>query len=467
MYFNSAFSHDALNALYASGTEEKLKLSTGRFFVPILRTIFGSITLPWFVGFFSLLMISLSSYLITYLFDIHSIPSIALSAAIMVTNSSVTAMNATFMHELHIDTVALLLSCLCAYYVIEKNKVFLPIILTFLSLGIYQSFITVSVTTVVLTVILKMYDNKFNAKQSLHLLIKGALTISIGTVIYYIFNLVLCRLLKLNPDNTINTGLGIISSIVKCYKYVIRRLLCPYSIWPWFIIGCLVILILGATCLIISKHLIKNKKSFELLLSTGLLALLPIFMNSFGLVNPYVHDLMVYSIWILLVFCVRIIIENKGTQIIYTVCFIFFCIIIWNNLIISNTCYLKKNLEDKATLSVMTRVTYDLEQEDGYQLGVTPVMFIGNGPYRYYIKGFEDVHTITGVDYRGPIFGTNTWYYNGYQAYYDYFLNYPIVTISPEYFEKHVDEYKEMIPSFPQKGYICYIDGVIVVNMGN
>lgn len=76
------------------------------------------------------------------------------------------------------------------------------------------------------------------------------------------------------------------------------------------------------------------------------------------------------------------------------------------NVTIANTAYVKKELDANATLSTMTRVVDQLEQRDDYVPGETPVAFVGADPV--------------------------------------------------------VAE----MPSFPEKGYIECVDGVLVVKMG-
>ena len=53
-------------------------------------------------------------------------------------------------------------------------------------------------------------------------------------------------------------------------------------------------------------------------------------------------------------------------------------LLLLNNIIYSNQLYLKKDLEFKSTLSVMTRVIDRIEQTEGYEVGVTPIAIVGD-----------------------------------------------------------------------------------------
>lgn len=54
-----------------------------------------------------------------------------------------------------------------------------------------------------------------------------------------------------------------------------------------------------------------------------------------------------------------------------------FMVMTYSNIVYANQVYLKKSLEDKASISVMTRVLDRIEQIDGFKAGETPIVFIG------------------------------------------------------------------------------------------
>lgn len=62
---------------------------------------------------------------------------------------------------------------------------------------------------------------------------------------------------------------------------------------------------------------------------------------------------------------------------------------------------------------------------------------------------------------------TSAYYYNAYKAYFDYVLNYPIELVDDETHAKLKESKKvQELPTFPQKGCVQMMDGVLVVKMG-
>jgi len=116
----------------------------------------------------------------------------------------------------------------------------------------------------------------------------------------------------------------------------------------------------------------------------------------------------------------------------------------------------------------MTRVVAQLEERDDYEMGVTPVAFVGVSDTYVTVEGFEKVKNIIGVGIKTPISqDTSKTTYNVYESYFKYVLNYPI-NMCPDELHKELKESEEVeaMPSFPSKGCIEMIDGGLVVKMG-
>ena len=139
--------------------------------------------------------------------------------------------------------------------------------------------------------------------------------------------------------------------------------------------------------------------------------------------------------------------------------------VIFNGMGVSNTCYVKKELDAQATLSSVSRLISDIEEQDGYVYGETEVAFLGN---------FDEIHKdmrlfaldggelfVAGVDYNASVSYLTTW-----QAYFDIVVRYPIKVVGDEKANeiKTWEQVKSM-PVYPQAGSVCTIDGIIVVKL--
>ena len=141
---------------------------------------------------------------------------------------------------------------------------------------------------------------------------------------------------------------------------------------------------------------------------------------------------------------------------------------LWQNVVLANTAYVKKELEADAALSRMTRVVTMLEQRDDYVYEETTVAFVGADNTAGTIPGMEKVRYITGLDSDNTIpRDTSRYYYNAYEAYFKYVLDYPIKLCSDELHDSlKVDPQVQEMPAFPSDGCMKTVNGVLVIKMG-
>lgn len=348
--------------------------------------------------------------------------------------------------------------------------------------GLYQAYIFTMITLILFHHILLLMDGA-GWKETFVSGCKKICLIAVGVFLYFLLYRIVCYFMQIDMDPAKSMSdtnqIKFLSRILFVYRKAVRYLVFPYSILPG-------ILVSGSSCILIGIgifKLIKNfwknssnhkKRIMEMILIISLIIVFPIASIGIAIVNSYIHECMIYSLFFIYCFIFSVFenrtgnppeIKVKNKMHIFIIALS--GILIFNNILIANTCYLKKSIEDRAALSVMTRVVDDLEDRDDYQMGTTKLMFYGTGPYYTYLDGFEDIYRITGVDFKAPIYDSNLWYYNCYQAYFDYVLDYPAQTVSSEEFERMINlEEVRAIPAFPEKDYIQNINGVLVINMG-
>lgn len=134
-------------------------------------------------------------------------------------------------------------------------------------------------------------------------------------------------------------------------------------------------------------------------------------------------------------------------------------IVAWSNIVYSNQVYLKKELQDRSTDSLMTRIVYEIETTEGYVPGVTPVAFYGsfeNTDYIAHLEAFEDILPYgmgkTSLTYAGTDY-----------AYLNYILNVNMNLI-------RVGDDNEVIrqmPVYPTRGSVDVVDGIVVVKISD
>lgn len=492
IFLHSSFSHDSLQEFNAEVFGNDWKIQLGRVFVPAYRFIMqDTITLPWLIGVLSLLYISLAVLLTVKLFDIRSSVLTVLISGIFTANITVIATAATYIHDLGCNMLALSLAVLSAYLWKKYDKGFLyGMIPLCISIGLYQSYISTTITLIIMYLVMRLLDGEpfgiifKNGIKSICMIIGAG-------VLYFIAMKTICYITDISlitgNYNSINTVLSmsmpeIIYLALKdfirtCYK--ILTVTSAYHRTIIFAVHAIMIAIAGV--IVLCRIFQKEIKIKEKILALVLIALLPISMNIvYPLTGGRSHDLMEYGLWLVYLFvlliswwaveCFEILKPSlKFLQRIASVCLVF--IVLWGNVQTANAVYLKKDLEQKANLSLFTRVVYQMEHCDGYVTGETPVVFIGN-PFVFIanphalsdtIPVFEHVNTITGCS-SSFVLRTNS--RRRYRLYFDYILLNPALLADDEtWLQMQNNAEVADMPCYPAEGSIAIVDGVLVVKM--
>lgn len=488
-FFNFTISHDSLEALYSGRVENEWKISIGRVFVPVYRWLTrGALTSPWMIGFLAMIWISLSVYLLMRLLKKKDVFLTVLIAGIMTVNPIVTALTATFIHDLDVDMFALFLM-VAAIYLWEKFRwgLFAAIPMITVGLGLYQSYLSVAIALILIVCIMYL----LNGEKAGYVLKKGLYGIGMllaGGVLYLISVRVICTGMGIAVSDSYNSISGLwgdgvsVSSmfwyVVKAYYYWLMYFLNPASIgqtWAASVANIVVLLCLFGIMLVAVFD--KKMKMAEKILLIILGMLLPLGMNiSAVLSRGMLHGLMMYGfcmIYILTLLIAEWNIQNASPKYQKIARYMRIAVIagvaftIWNGFPLANAAYLKKDLERQQTHSLMTRVSERMELQEGYIRGKTMVAFVGKIDMNE-MDGFEifegDGRT-NGIE--GLTANDQIKNYRDYEEYFRYVLNIPINLCTEEQRRElwEMQEVKEL-SVFPDKECMQMIDGILVVKMG-
>ena len=162
IFLHSSFSHDSLNEFNADVFGNDWRIQLGRIFVPAYRFVIrGSVTLPWLIGVLSLLYIGLAVFLTVKLFNIHSTVLTVLISGVFTANITIIATAATYIHDLDCNMLSLVLAVLSVYLWKKYDKGFLyGMIPLCLAIGLYQSYISVAITLIILYLVMQLFDGE-------------------------------------------------------------------------------------------------------------------------------------------------------------------------------------------------------------------------------------------------------------------------------------------------------------------
>lgn len=478
MYFNSAFTHDSLYGIVGIPAIDEMNISIGRFMIPLYLKVRGYVASPALIGFLGLSFIGISSYLIIDLLDMKNKVAIIIACGILVANYSVTVTNATYINDSDPYYLSLLLSVLGLYLIKKLDNRFkwigiLPLVIC---IGLYQAYFQVPVFLLMVLVVLQIVkggDIKKIIKENL--IIVGYLFASV--VVYY----VIYKASLVITGIEVGKGYNAIPELSKYFE--IDRIISYFNYMlsvelKWFvgknhhhaqlvlIVNILFAVMALASIVYLSWRNKISKCSVALLVV--IILLMPIGMNFIGFLSEmYEHEVMTYSFFLFYPFVFilleeannamknKIVFNTSGVAVL--LCSLF---LLLSSITYSNEMYLEKDLIVTSTNSLMTRVIDRMEQTEGYELGKTPVVFIGSpvsSELNYYRSGFLNTAEATNVYH-------SITYYQTYEAYFSEYLGYPInlLTISDEYDYAELEEVKAM-PNFPAKGSVAFVGDTLVV----
>lgn len=385
-FFNLDFSHDSL--LVHQQLDVVPMLSVGRFAQPVYFLLRGNLYAPALVGFLALGYIGVSVYWTAELLKWENRGFLALLSGVMTVNAVVTLTGATYIHDLDIYMLALLLAVwsvrICRG---GKHGFLLAVVPEILSLGLYQSYIQVAILLHMVLAVLAILRQE-NTQQILAEGIKAVLSLGIALMLYYGGY----RLALLLTGTAASTGYNAISGIDFSSGKVLRDLLySAYAVFRFFaapISGHPKLVLVGnaaifgaAACSV--GACIRKIRGRELALLAVLLAVMPFAINvTCILARGMVHTLMLYVCVLLYIFaleCCRLWQGSRAARrLIRHLLPGVLAVIVLDGVIYANQVSLKKTLEYNSTTAAINRILDRIEQTDGYTYGKTPVAFVGS-----------------------------------------------------------------------------------------
>lgn len=489
-FVHRILTHDGLNVFVVEPWEETWKIMLGRYFVPVYRSIFrGPITLPWLFGMLGMLWSAIAVYMVVRLLEVRSKFQMVLISGILVTNISYIAQIASYLYEFDFNTCAIVLAVGAAALWRWKKGLLgflLGAVCVMLSIGIYQSFVAVTVTLIIWLSIMDLLREKpvatvfRNGLWGIAMLVLGGLLyFLVGQIVHSVTGIPLeARTDALAVAEGDSLIAQYIRLIIPALRDLVGNIVHPaYCRVPQLLAIGGILVILGVLCLILFK---KKKFTWDRLALLGVLCLaLPFGMNCvyFLAKGEGMHDLTTYATWYFYIILLQLafwLFENSedSSWLAYlgvTATALLLIFVLIQNVTLSNTAYVKKKIDVDATFSTMTRIIARLEQQEGYEIGETEVAIVGIIQDTTERPAFDNIKTITGLDMDRAIYAyLADWNYNAYDSYLRYVLNYPVnLCVGEEREEKVLSDprVKEM-PAYPDAGCIQMVNDILVVKVG-
>ena len=483
-FFNLDFSHDSLMVVQE---DDVLQIGLGRFLQPLYRELRGDLSAPFLTGLLALVWLALANYLVVSLLELRSPMHIALLCGVLSTNAVLTFSFAAFLPWVDVYTLACLFAALAVWLAARHPFGFAAAWVPMtLSLALYQSYLNVAVILLMI-VFVKDILSGFETKELLIRLARYLGTLLGGLAVYYIvLRIVLTATgvpLLDSENGLLQLGNYKLSAlwglVVSTVKYPIRYMLRPETYHPRVAAMINLAVFLISFAALARTAVVRKLKKMPLLLLALCVLAMPFGINVVYFISlGNQHSLMIFSFFFFYAFAVMLwehcgelppvrlaeklpAVVKRAKELPPVLCRGLLLVIILFNVVFANQAYLSKALDYDTTISYLTKVTYSMEQTDGYVPGETPVLFIGEPRDSVIFDerwGFEDLDG-TGLfkGFSATYSGTYYCFFNGVLSYRINYMNWA----DPEFYAG-LPEVQAM-PTYPAKGSCQIVDGVLIV----
>ena len=468
IFTNKFPNYDDLKFLFGKG----YSLTSGRWGLDLLARVLPNYSMPWLHGMLSILLLTLSVCLIVDIFQIKSITLQCLLAALIISFPSEIG-TMLYMFTSSSYAVAFLLSVL-SVFLFEKKGLYLKIlagIMLILSLSIYQAYIAVAASFLVLRIAQRLL---LSEEQPLYIIISQGvyylIFLGVSLILYYL----LTRLFLYYSNETLNDwAMRATSTSDTFFCRLYRSWILFVAVYLKNAFGLvpngLSMVAHGATLLGIALsyvYIVLREKRFikNTLLFVLLTVIFPLSVNClvFILGENGIHGLTMFS-FVSVYILAAIIFEQLSHYRLKNLCkdiFVFsMSLIVLCNVYIANKSYLKQYIIYENTTSIHQAVVTQLQMTEGFSSG-SKVAIIGN-PAR--------TNHVTDAFGEDSVYGLGT--YTG-ESISEYFFTYYLgvdlnYASDQEKQELKKDARIKQMEVYPYYGYIQRIDDYIVVKLGD
>ncbi|MCM1542222.1 MAG: glucosyltransferase domain-containing protein [Blautia sp.] len=494
--FHTLYAGDSLYMVYQN--DAAWEISLGRFVQPFLVLLRGAVTVPFLISALTFLWVSLSVFLVADFLEIRKTVSIALVAAVMSCNVTISSLNATFVSYMDFYTLALFLSVLAVWLMKNSDRqntrmkklsyLIAGSLSLSISLGIYQSYICVSIALVMIYFLYKMPEFP-SFKKLFGKAVQFLLPSMAAAVVYYVTWRIFQKAFDIWTADSYNglasigdySQAGIGSIIAVAYRNVLEHFIYPKPFitntfhgismslfWTVLIRLCNIAVVLMILLALIKVNITAKTSLWQKIVQLLIVLLFPLGINIVCVISKGMeHALMIYGFYFVYILAIKLTEDvfvrsdgtkqAKSTRVPWMIALSAVAIVSWSNIVYSNQAYLRGNLQENAAQSIMTRIVYSIESREDYVPGITPVAFAGT---------FENSPCISDAEPLNSLYlygmGKTTMTYPGTDhALLSYVLN---VNMNLTQVNSQ-DEAILQMPVYPAEGSIAYIDGVLVVKI--
>ena len=479
-FMNNLYTGDTLGSVFQD--DIWWQRSLGRFMQPVSMIFRGVIVSPWLLAIISVAFFTLSVFLISEILKIEDRVVLFFICGILSCNITVTCALAAYTPWIDIYMTAFFFAVL-GVYLFTKDKIsgyVLGCVCFAVSMGFYQAYICVAFVLFAILYIRDLSEKKPDkafrvrtGKTVVSVLLSGGLYLVLYKLVLKIHNVDEAISYNSLSNMGVKEGVSFGSLLTGTYERYVHYLthqgtfVSTYLLgrkvsdaWDVLIVLCFIaVIIITVMGLVIINR--KNKSSkLQIILQIVLIVLFPLFSNVIYIIsNGMEYELMIFAFYFVYVLFMLTVAKTGCTGKKMFIALIPVIILIWHSIVFSNQVYMKIDMEDRAALSIATRIADDINGFEGYEPAVTPVKVIGSLETSDY---YWDTEYLKDVEIHGN-YNTPFNYPGSFPYYMSVYLN---ERINFSYDDIPYEEYKDM-PDYPAEGSIRFVDDILVIKLSD
>lgn len=352
-------------------------LHFGRYFLSLACGFSSYYDLPWLNGLLSLLLLACAAAVIADLFQFHEKVPLVLTGALVAVFPTVTS---TLSYNYVADgyCLALLLACLSARFFTRSGKFsfFAGAACLWISVGIYQAYITLTITLLLLFL---LDDLLFGTRSVSHSLRSAGRFLAGGVLAGAVYLVVLKLLLwaagtqlsDYQSIDSVGSSFQLSTSVYQCTVRFIKFFLdYRQGIGAWFLLNLLLLALLAVFVLsaLVQQHL--HREPARLVLVLVYLAALPFGASALYFLDPFVdyHNLMTmgYCVFYLafVLFYEHLNERPRFSALKNWSILLVGSAVVFNCIVLANVCYHLAQLSYERSYSIAIRMADRIEQLD-------------------------------------------------------------------------------------------------------
>jgi len=468
---NKLVNHDEVASLFTKGAT----VTSGRWGLGALDSIFPNYSMPWIYGLITIFLIALSVCLMVRIFQVKNrLLQVLLSGCVVAFPSLIGLFG--YMFTSCSFALAFSLAVCCAALLQTRNKwLLLPALgCLVLSLSIYQAYISVAAGLLVLILIQQLLDEEAPAVV-LRRGIGFVIFLVLGLGLYLLGTQIVLRITGNQLNNYASEKIAfslstVFRGVVLAYCNFLRFFTEGFQgLIPTGFSRCLHWILMATGGILLMIHLLVAKKEpFRVILLVLLTAILPLAINCMYMITTEdsIHTLVLYgfvAVYLLAILLADRLLSNPGlvalSGVVLNILTVVMALIIAANTYIANQAYLQLYLRYENAAAFYTSLIADIKMMPDFTED-TKLAVIGEYQQpEYYYEQFEQIHGITGIYGFLPDNYSNDFfleYYTGFPI--DFASGEEIVqiTATPEF---------EAMAVYPYYGSLQKIGTILVVKL--